>query len=53
LFDLGVHHLRERDGRFVTSGYEAYGDRMRQLAQATVQAWLAQNGAGGSTKTKR
>lgn len=42
-FDLAVHHLREADGRLVTSGYEAYGDRMRQLAQATVDAWLAQD----------
>lgn len=52
-FAHGVHHLRERDGRFVSSGYEAYGDRMRQLAQATVCAWLAQNSADGSSKTKR
>lgn len=52
-FALGVHTLREPDGRFVTSGYEAYGDRMRQLAQATVRAWLAQGGAGGSGRIRR
>jgi Family of unknown function (DUF5946) len=44
LFGLAVHHLQEPDGRFVASGYEAYGDRMRQLARATVDAWLAPNG---------
>jgi len=51
--DLAVHHLQEADGRFVTSGYEAYGDRMRQFAQATVDAWLAQNQPTGSGKTSR
>lgn len=33
-----VHYLIEPDGRFVTSAYQAYGDRMWQLAQATVDA---------------
>ena len=53
LFDLAVHHLREADGHFVTSGHQAYGDRMRQFAQATVDAWLAQNRASGSGTTSR
>lgn len=44
-FDLGVHHLREAEGGFVASGYQAYGQRMRQFAQATVDAWLARNKA--------
>jgi hypothetical protein len=48
LFAIAVHHLREADGHFVTSGYAAYGDRMGQFAQATVDAWLAQNRASGS-----
>ncbi len=52
-FDRAVHHLQEADGRFVTSGYEAYGNRMRQFAQATVDAWLAQNRPSGSGKTSR
>lgn len=40
-FALAVHHLREPDGRFATSGYQTYGERMRQFAAATVTGWLA------------
>jgi hypothetical protein len=37
------------DGRFVTSAYQAYGDRMWQLAQATVDAWSAPDSDSGQT----
>ncbi len=52
-FGLAIHHLREPDGRFVTSGYAAYGDRMRQFAQATVDAWLAKDMTSDSGKPSR
>lgn len=39
-FALSLHHLRCADGEFLTDGHDAYGERMRQLAQATIDAWL-------------
>ncbi|MDV3220354.1 DUF5946 family protein [Intrasporangium sp.] len=38
-FGLSVHDLRAGDGGFVSDGYEAYGERMRRLSEATVAAW--------------
>jgi len=52
-FEFTVHHLREASGRFVTSGYLAYGALMRQFAQATVDAWLALDQDSGCAKTSR
>lgn len=39
-FALSLHHLRSADGEFLTDGHDAYGERMRQVAQATVDAWI-------------
>lgn len=39
-FPLGVHDLADADGGFVGDGYQAYGDRMHRLAEATIRAWL-------------
>lgn len=41
-FELSVHHL-DQPGGFMAGGATAYGRRMRQLARATVDAWLAAN----------
>ena len=38
-FAVSMHHLREPSGGFVTQGYVAYGERMRDLAVATIEAW--------------
>lgn len=42
----------EPDGRFVTSAYQAYGDRMLQLAQSTVDAWSAPDSDSGQTRKR-
>jgi hypothetical protein len=38
-FARSVHDLRDPDGGFVGDGHEAYGERMRRLADATLDAW--------------
>jgi hypothetical protein len=38
-FARSVHDLRDPDGGFVGDGHDAYGERMRRLAVATVEAW--------------
>ena len=40
-FDLSLHHLLAEDGEFITDGHDAYGSRMRELAQATIAAWAS------------
>ena len=51
-FGRSVHYLMEPDGRYVTSAYQAYGDRMWQLAQATVDAWSAPDSDSGQTRKR-
>ncbi|MBF6183412.1 DUF5946 family protein [Nocardia otitidiscaviarum] len=43
-FALGVADLRDADGGFVGDGHVAYGERMRQVADATVAGYLAPDG---------
>lgn len=39
-FALSVHDLADGAGGYVGDGYSAYGERMRRLAQATIEGWL-------------
>lgn len=45
-----MHYVMEPDGRFITSAYQAYGDRMWQLAQATMDAWSAPDSDSGQIR---
>lgn len=38
-FALSMRHLRTAEGDFLADGYDAYGERMVELAVATLQAW--------------
>lgn len=38
-FAVTMHHVREPGGGFTARGYAAYGGRVRDLAQATIQGW--------------
>lgn len=44
-FEVNVHVLGDDLGGFASRGHEAYGDRMRAWAQATIDGWQGRSGA--------